>query len=115
MIGGENYIVREASAEVACAYRNKLLSSAKLTSSGKTASIHNMADVEPYLVSLTLYGPDGKLTPLTKIKAWPYRTQKKLYDTVMEISELREEKKDETERTEDEGGDQPSPDPQEGS
>ena len=89
-IAGDSYTLREASGDTACKYRNKLLACTQLGPEGKPSQIRGMADVEPFLVSLCLFNAEDKLVPLHAIRAWPNRVQKKLFDTIKEISDLDE-------------------------
>lgn len=101
-IGSKSYVLREASGDVACRYRNKLLQSTRF-SDGKPSSIEGMADAEPLLISLCLwekYDDKGatKERPvlLQEVRSWPSKIQKKLFDTAKRISELDEEETEES-------------------
>lgn len=102
ILGGDNYVLCEADGNAGCAYRNALLSSADLTfegTKGKVGKVHNLASVEPLLVSMCLFkvGSDGTRKPVPEkvIRTWPARIVKKLYDKAKEISELDETKEEE--------------------
>jgi len=96
-LAGKSYILREASGDAACKYRNAMLACTRLGPDGKPSSIQGMADIEPLLVSMCLYNAEegdksfGKCVPLNIIRSWPSRVQKSLYDKVKEISEIGEE------------------------
>jgi len=89
-IGKDEFVLREADGDVSCKYRNAVLSCTKLSGRGKPVSIQNLADVEPYLVSLCLFSLDGKPVALKVVRSWPNRITKQLYNTAKEISNLDE-------------------------
>ena len=101
-IGGKKYILREATGDAGCKYRNSLLKATKLGPDGKPVSIEGMADSEPLLVSLCLFelyeqkGSNGvsetkeRPTPLIVVRSWPARVQKALFERAKEISDLDE-------------------------
>lgn len=91
-VGGKKYVLREATGDAACRYRNALLKSTKLGPEGKPSHIDGMADVEPLLVSLCLYEKTDpeRLVALHLVRSWPSRIQKALFAKVKEISELDE-------------------------
>lgn len=94
---GKNYVLREASGDVACRFQNKRAKCMRFGTDGKTASIDNIADVDPELLSMCLFGENDK-TPnlydkpvsLPTIRAWPSRIVKKLVEKAKEISELED-------------------------
>jgi hypothetical protein len=100
---GKKYVLREASEDARCKYRNSLMGSAKLGPDGKPVSISGMADCEPLLVSLCLCQVNGdgsirldtsgnpSLLPLLTIRSWPSRIVKRLYEKAKDISDLKEE------------------------
>jgi len=92
-IGERAYILREASGDAACKYRNALLSCTDLDpNTGKPVRITGMANVEPLLVSLCLFYEDtGASVPLGVIKSWPSRILKSLFEKTKDISDLGEE------------------------
>lgn len=92
-IAGKNYVLKEATADVACKYRNIILKSTKLNVDGRVTSMEGLADAEPFLVSLCLFEVDGdklKPVPITTIRSWPNRIQKALFAEAKNISELDE-------------------------
>lgn len=91
VIDGKAYSLQEASGDAACRYRNALLDCTQLGPEGKPTKIKGMADVEPFLLSLCLYDENGKLVPANKIRQWPSRIQKAIFEKLKEISELDEE------------------------
>jgi len=93
-IGGEDYVLREASGDAGCKYRNALLACTTLTD-GKPSRIEGMADVEPLLVSLCLFTQGGRPVTVPKVRSWPSRVVKALFEKIKEISDLDEEEEDE--------------------
>lgn len=101
-IGDKRYLLREASGNVACKYRNALLNCTVLGPEGKPQTVRNMADVEPLLVSLCLFQlleqPDGTVkerpAQLADVRGWPNRIVKALFERAKEISELDEEEEE---------------------
>lgn len=93
-IGGKTYVIREASGDAACRYRNAQSKALKYND-GKVVASEGLADVDPLLVSMCLFeitGPKGaeKYTPVpvAQIRAWPHRVQKYLVEKVKSISGL---------------------------
>lgn len=90
IIGGENYVLKEATGEVAKLFQNARLNKVKFED-GKPTSIGNIAEIEPYLVSLCIFKVvDGRHVAVTQktVESWLYRIQSKLYDTAKKISDL---------------------------
>jgi len=87
-IQGKNYVLREASGDAACRYRNAVLACAQLTPEGKAVSVRNLADVEPLLVSLCLFDEKGNPVSVNQVRKWPARVVKALYEKAKEISDL---------------------------
>lgn len=89
------YILREASGEAVVQYRNAMFQRTTLGPEGKPTKLQGFGDVEPLLVSLCLFETTANGTernvPVTVVKAFPGRVQKKLYETALDISDLREE------------------------
>ena len=99
-IGGREYVLREASGDAACKYRNALLKATKLGPNGKPQSLDGVADSEPLLVSLCLFekyrsGDEIKERPaiLPQVRGWPSRVQKTLFDRAKKMSGLDESEK----------------------
>ncbi len=100
VIGGENYVLKEATGEVAKQYRNSALRSVRLGSTGKAETVigDGLAIAEPLLVSLclfkvkTLADNSVKHLPvkLDTVLSWPNRVIKPLFNKVKEISDLGE-------------------------
>lgn len=87
---GKSYVLKEASAGAAAAYRNAVTRGMRFEG-GKPAGIDSAADAEPLLVSLCLFEVQGEKrvpVPLQTVRAWPYRVQRKLFDWVKENSLL---------------------------
>lgn len=93
-IDGRSYILREATGDAACRYRNALLACTQLGPEGKPSSVKGMADAEPLLVSLCLFDDAGKPVSGPTIRKWPARVLKALFDKATEISQLGEEEDD---------------------
>lgn len=93
-IGDNVFILREASIGAAAKYRNAMLDCATLGPDGKPSKISGMASIEPFLVSLCLYGTDGHLVDLNTLNKWPSRIVKKLFNRIKEVSDLDETEED---------------------
>ena len=95
-IGGNPYILREASGGAACQYRNALIECTKLGPGGIPTALKGIASVEPLLVSLCLFDDKNKRVPVAAIEKWPARIQKALFERAKIISELGEDEEEET-------------------
>ena len=93
-LGDREYTLREASSGAATRYRNALLECATIGPDGKPSKLSGMASVEPLLVSLCLFDPEGKLVPLKVVEELPARIVKSLFNRIKEISDLDEEAED---------------------
>lgn len=103
-LGGEKYELREASGAASVKYKNAVMSGMVLGPDGKPTSAKNLADTEPFLVSLCLFKIGSeKPVELATVLSWPSRVQKRLYKLVKEISDL-----DETKATDDAAKKEPS-------
>lgn len=96
-IGTNDYILREATGDVACKYRNAMMRSTKLNAEGQPAYVDGFADIEPLLISMCLFqilkeGEATKRIPvsLANVRLLPCRVQKALYAKAVDISELAE-------------------------
>lgn len=96
-IGPKKYALREASGDAAIRYRNAMLSATKIGPEGKPSGFAGMADTEPLLVSLCLFGQDPNNSAIynepiqqSTVRGWPQRVQKALYKKVKDISDLNE-------------------------
>lgn len=96
-IGGKTYELREATGGVACQHRNRMISCASIGDDGKVRGFNNIADVEPWVVSLCLFEvtvseTTGQelFTPVDEetVKNWPNKVVKRLYDDLNRVSEL---------------------------
>lgn len=87
---GQNYILREADSAASVAYRNRALNCVRYSESGNANQFNNLADLEPYLVSLCLFKEDGTKVSEATLKTWPSRVVKQLYNKAKEISYLTE-------------------------
>lgn len=97
-IGKKKYVLREASEDAACKYRNASTNCARMDNGRVTGISGPIADVEPILVSLCLFEVyehqrEQKERPVTlqQVRSWPARNVKPLFDRIIEISGLREE------------------------
>jgi len=92
-IGGEDYILKEASEDAACKWRNQTLAGARMAD-GKLVGMGNVSDGEPLLVSLCLWKATGKKDNVSPavVRAWPSRVVKKLFAWIEEVSDLAEDK-----------------------
>lgn len=101
-IGPHTYVIREASGDAACKYRNALMRSTKLGPDGKPSAYEGLADADPLLVSMCLFRLEGqkgneKYIPVSvgEVRAWPNKVQSYLVDKVRKISELGNEDNEE--------------------
>lgn len=90
---GKKYLIREASGDAACKYRNAVFKSTTMGPDGKPVKIEGLADVQPLLVSLCLYlvgenGEVGQLVPLSVVRSWPDRIIRPLFQEIKRISVL---------------------------
>jgi hypothetical protein len=105
VIGSVRYVLREASEDAACKFRNALLRCTRPGPDGRPTTYDGVADTEPLLVSLCLYAadeggrvrpdrdgrPDPRhLVPLATVRSWPARVVKALAAKAQEISGLGE-------------------------
>lgn len=113
---GQRYLLKEASEDAACRYRNKLMESSTMVD-GKTTSIKGMADAEPLLVAFCMFhvtiDNNGirnlKQLTLEEVRAFPSRVVKKLFAKIQEISDLKEAKTEaEADKAEETVGNVPS-------
>lgn len=104
-VGPKDYILREASGDAACKWRNAITRVTRMQD-GKVSSVGDIADTEPLLISLCLFeiqrDKDGKPSsdppvadpkrPVSEkvIRTWPHRVQRALFDKARAISELEE-------------------------
>lgn len=93
IIGGDKYILREADGDATCKWQNKMFRATKLNEQGKPVGLDNVADVEPFFLSLCLYPVvkgevAAKPVPETTIRKWPHGVIDKLYKRLLDISNL---------------------------
>ena len=100
-VKGVKYLLCEASGDAATKWRNANVAAARYDD-GKMVGVDGIANSEPLLVSLCLCetNPDGGVkynkqgdpcfVPIRTIRAWPARIQRKLHDTIKQISDLDE-------------------------
>lgn len=103
-IDGNQYELREADADVAKAYRNAMFGSTKMSGDGKVESIVGMADIEPLLVSLSLFDSEGNAVTLETIGKWPSKIVKPMYEWVKHVSDLSESEESEKVKNEQSDG-----------
>lgn len=89
-IGDKTYTLREATGDAVVRFNGRRAQAGRFEDGKFVGVSSNLADAEPFLVSLCLFDEAGKLVPETVIRRWPSRVQKRLFDKVMEISELVE-------------------------
>lgn len=90
-IAGKDYILREASGGAAEKYRDASIAGMTFTD-GKLTRVEGLAGVESLLVSLCLFNDKGLPVPLSLIRSWPSRVQKRLFERAKKISDLNESK-----------------------
>lgn len=94
-LNGKDYRLREASGDVVCKFQNKRAKCMKFGTDGKTASVENIADIDPELVSMCMFGEGkpGEFTinvPVATVRSWSARILKQLVDKVKKISDMEE-------------------------
>jgi len=94
-VGGTKYILREASEDAACQYRNAAVRGAKMVNG--TVTMGDAGNVQALLVSLCLFevndlGDTFRVTPLVTVKGWPARVVRPLFDWIKRESMLDESK-----------------------
>lgn len=87
-IGKDVYTVREADGDASYKYRNKIIGCTEIGADGQAKSVKDIADVEPFLISMCLLDAAGKLVPATVIRKFRASVCKRLYELIKEISEL---------------------------
>jgi len=91
-LGGKKYLLKEASVDAVCRWKNAQLKETRLGPDGKASAILPKAD--PFLLSLCLFEIDDKgkekPVPAMTVRSWPNRIQKPLMDKLRSISDLEE-------------------------
>lgn len=87
---GKSYTLREASGSAACQYRNAVMNGMTLGPDGKPVKMEGLADSEPLLVSLCVFDDRQNPIALNKVRSWPNRVVKRLYEKAKKISQLDE-------------------------
>jgi hypothetical protein len=89
-IGGTDYVMRETSGDAAVKYDNARIRGYEYQD-GRLVKVHDLADLDPLLVSLCLFMTDGK-TPVSEltVRSWPARVQRTLCMRAREISGMNE-------------------------
>lgn len=95
-IKGEDYILREASEDAICRYRNHNIRAARMVD-GRVVGMEDLADAEPLLVSLCLYttnkeGKSHQQVALRTIRSWPHKVVKAIFARAKLISGLNDDK-----------------------
>lgn len=92
-IENKPYVLREATGAAAVQYRNASMRNIRMAD-GKVVGMGDIGELEPLLVSLCLFSADadGKFSSVTvaKIKSWPARVVKDLFNRARAISDLEE-------------------------
>lgn len=91
-LDGKTYVLKEATAETVCRWRNALLQTARFVD-GKQNGFDGTADIDLLLVSLCLFEQTDKgetAVSMATLRAWPYRIQKVLLDKARAISCLED-------------------------
>lgn len=86
-IGNEEYIVQEATAQIAALYQNHVINNTTLHD-GKPTRVRDMGELEILLVKNCLYDSENKLVSEKKIRNWPESTVKILHDLISKMSGL---------------------------
>jgi hypothetical protein len=99
-IAGKQYVLREASEDVACKFRNAAMRAARMTE-GKVVGVDGLADAEPVLVGGCLFEKvESEHKGETKVgwaavgvaavRTWPARIVKPLFERAKAMSDLAE-------------------------
>jgi hypothetical protein len=88
-VGGVEYVLRETSGDAAVKYDNARLEGYEYQD-GKLTRVRGIANLEPLLVSLCLFGASGENVPEETVRSWPARVQGALYARAREISGMNE-------------------------
>jgi hypothetical protein len=92
-VGDKDYTLKEASGDAVCKYRNMMLNCMEGLVDGKPSKVRNIADCDPFLVSLCLFDEKDKHVSLSVVRDWPNRVQVALFEKVKEISDMQDEEK----------------------
>ncbi len=88
--GGRSYILRDASADAGCRYKDAMLraSTTKTGADGKieVVSMDRMHETEIVLVAGCLFDEDRNPVPEVELRTWPYGVVSKLFDRAKAIS-----------------------------
>lgn len=109
-IAGERFAIVEADEATAVKWKNKQVSSAKIGPKGNFTGVGDVADSEPFLVSMCLRrvkdgvtktGLDGEelkladlgdAVDLKTVRTWPARVIRPIFERIKEVSDLNEMK-----------------------
>lgn len=88
---GNDYVLKEANGTAAKLFNDARIGGVLLGEEGNAQRVSDIGKLEPYLVSLCLFGQPGD-RPIKQqvIEQWPYQVIKKLYNKAIEISHLSE-------------------------
>lgn len=86
-LAGKHYVLREANAAAARAFRNCWLKGTKLGPDGQPTEANSIADAELVLIHHCLFDRSGRPVPMNVIQNWSSRVTKALYERALEISE----------------------------
>lgn len=89
-INGVEYLLKEATGDAVCQYRNATIKSMKFSDQGKATGFDGVADSEPLLVSLCLFNSEGNNVDIATVRKWPAHVMKALFNKAKEISDLAE-------------------------
>lgn len=88
---GRHLTLKEATGKAVTEYRNASMAASRFGPDGRVQSIVGLASVEAALVAACLWDDKGKNLHPSVVGSWPSRVQKKLFETVKEISGLNED------------------------
>lgn len=107
-LGKKLYVLREADGEAITKWKNMQIRSARMQD-GQVVGMGEAADSQPYLIHMCLYEatengdlyvlqngePDPKYrVPISVIRRWKGTISEKIYDRIIEISGLQDDKPD---------------------
>lgn len=84
----QTYQLREMTAAQRDVYLDGISSRMRLGPDGKSVGIKKFDGMQADLLSLCLFGPDGKLVPTAEIQKWPSSVVGQLFSLAQEINRL---------------------------
>jgi len=92
VFGGESFILKEATGEIATRFQNERTNRVTYSTDGKVSGVRNIADLGPMLVCWCSSFADGRAVTMDTVNKWPARMVAELFEKAKEISYLDDEK-----------------------